>query len=105
MNGHSGQGRVSVSRSFTQCLGHTSYRSPAIKDYDRTDRAHELNLPTLFICGRYDAATPEETTRYHRLVDGSQLVILEQSSHSPFDEERERFMQVVRDFLRRVEVR
>lgn len=74
-----------------------------LKDYDRTDRAHELNLPTLFICGRYDAATPEETTRYHHLVDGSELVILEQSSHSPFMEERESFMQVVRDFLRRVE--
>jgi len=47
-----------------------------------TDRAHELKLPTLFICGRYDVCTPEETTRYHRLVDGSNLVILEQSSHS-----------------------
>lgn len=74
-----------------------------LKNYDRTDRAHELKLPTLFICGRYDAATPEETTRYHRLVDGSQLVILEQSSHAPFDEERDAFMQVVRDFLRQVE--
>ncbi len=75
-----------------------------LKDYDRTDRAHELKLPTLFICGRYDPCTPEETARYHRLVDGSELVILEQSSHSPFDEEREPFMQVVRDFLRQVEV-
>lgn len=74
-----------------------------LKDYDRTDRAHELKLPTIFICGRYDVCTPEETTRYHRLVDGSKLVILEQSSHSPFVEEREPFMQVVRNFLRRVE--
>jgi len=74
-----------------------------LKDYDRTDHAHELQLPTLFLCGRDDATTPEETTRYHRLVDGSELVILEQSSHSPFMEEREPFMQVVRDFLRRVE--
>jgi proline iminopeptidase len=74
-----------------------------LKDYDRTDRAHELKLPTLFICGRYDVSTPEETARYHRLVDGSELVILEQSSHSPYHEEREHFMQVVRDFLRQVE--
>lgn len=75
-----------------------------LKDYDRTDRAHELQLPTLFICGRHDVCTPEETTLYHRLVAGSQLVILEQSSHAPFDEERDAFMQVVRDFLRQVEV-
>jgi len=76
-----------------------------LKDYDHTDRAHELKLPTLFICGRYDCCTPEETARYHRLVDGSELVIFEQSSHSPFIEEREPFMQVVRDFLRQVEAR
>ncbi|MCC6457477.1 MAG: proline iminopeptidase-family hydrolase [Caldilineaceae bacterium] len=76
-----------------------------LKDYDRTDRAHEISIPTLFICGRYDASTPEETARYHHLVDGSELVIFEQSSHSPFIEEREHFMQVVGDFLRRVEAR
>lgn len=74
-----------------------------LKDYDRTDRAHELQLPTLFLCGCYDVCTPEETARYHHLVAGSQLVILEQSSHAPFDEERDAFMQVVRDFLRQVE--
>jgi proline iminopeptidase len=76
-----------------------------LKDYDRTDRAHELTLPTLFVCGRYDCCTPEETARYHALVAGSEMVVFEQSSHAPFFEERARFLQVVRDFLRRVEAR
>lgn len=76
-----------------------------MKNYDRTDRAHELTTPTLFICGRYDVCTPEETARYHHLVAGSEMVVLEQSSHSPYVEEPERFLQVVRDFLRRVEAR
>jgi proline iminopeptidase len=76
-----------------------------LKDYDRSDRAHELKLPTLFICGRYDVATPEETARYHALVPGSEMVVLEQSSHSPFFEESERFLQAVRDFVQRVEAR
>jgi proline iminopeptidase len=74
-----------------------------LKDYDRTDRAHEIAVPTLFICGRYDPATPEETARYHHLVSGSQMVVLEQSSHSPFFEEPECFLQVVRDFIGRVD--
>jgi proline iminopeptidase len=76
-----------------------------LKDYDRTDRAHELKLPTLFICGRYDPCTPEETARYHQLVPGSEMVVFEQSSHSPYHEEPERFLEVVRDFVRRVEAR
>lgn len=76
-----------------------------LKDYDRTDRAHEITVPTLFICGRYDLCTPEETARYHRLVAGSELVVLEQSSHAPYVEEPQAFFQVVRDFLQRVEAR
>jgi proline iminopeptidase len=76
-----------------------------MKDYDRSDRAHELTVPTLFLCGRYDLCTPEETSRYHQLVPGSEMVVFEQSSHSPYVEESERFLQVVRDFLRRVEAR
>jgi proline iminopeptidase len=80
-------------------------RTGNLKDYDRTARAHEVTVPTLFLCGRYDVCTPEETAHYHQLVAGSEMVIFEQSSHSPFAEERESFLQVVRDFLRRVEAR
>jgi proline iminopeptidase len=76
-----------------------------LKDYDRTGRAHEITVPTLFICGRYDCCTPEETARYHQLVPESELVVLEQSSHSPYVEEPEVFFQVVRDFLPRLEAR
>lgn len=76
-----------------------------LKDYDRTARADEIMVPTLFICGRYDICTPEETARYHSLVAGSEMVIFEQSSHAPYVEDREHFMQVVRDFLRCVDAR
>jgi proline iminopeptidase len=76
-----------------------------MKDYDRSDRAQELTVPTLFLCGRYDLCTPEETSRYHQFVPSSEMVVLEQSSHSPFVEEPALFLQVVRDFLRRVEAR
>lgn len=76
-----------------------------LKDFDHSARAHEVTIPMLFICGRYDYCTPEETARYHQLVPESEMVVLEQSSHSPFVEEPAAFFQVVRDFLRRVEAR
>lgn len=74
-----------------------------IKDYDRTARLHEITVPSLFLCGRYDEATPETTALYHRLVAGSEMVVLEHSSHMAVLEERDRYLRVVRDFLRRVE--
>lgn len=46
---------------------------------------------------------PEDTAWYHSPVPGSELVIFEESSHVPHLEEPERFLQVLRDFLRRGE--
>ncbi len=62
-------------------------------------------MPTLFLCGRHDEATPEATAWYQSLVPGAELVIFEQSSHMPQLEEPERYLAVVRDFLRRADAR
>jgi proline iminopeptidase len=73
------------------------------KDYDVTKRLGELAVPTLFLCGRHDETRPEETSWYHSLVPGAELVVFEHSSHVPHLEEPERFLQVLRDFLYRTE--
>jgi proline iminopeptidase len=74
-----------------------------LKDYDRTPRLHEIGLPTLFLCGRYDEATPEATKWYQSLVPGAEMIVFEHSAHMPHLEETERYLGVVRDFLSRVE--
>lgn len=74
-----------------------------LKGYDRTERLREIPVPTLFLCGRYDEATPEATEWYRSLLPASVLVIFEQSSHMPHIEEPEHYLQVVRNFLKRVE--
>jgi len=73
------------------------------RSYDRTSRLHEIKSPALFLCGRYDEASPEATATYHREIPGSEMVIFEKSSHTPFLEEPELYLEVLRDFLRRVE--
>lgn len=71
--------------------------------YDRTGHLHKIAVPTLFTCGRYDEATPDATAWYQSLLPGSEIAVFEQSAHMPHLEETERYLQVVRDFLGRVE--
>lgn len=74
-----------------------------LKDYDRTDRLDEISVPTLFTCGRYDACTPEATTWFHQLIPHSEMVVFEHSAHMAQLEETTAYLQVIRNFLQRVE--
>jgi proline iminopeptidase len=73
------------------------------KDYDLTNRLGELSVPTLFISGRYGSSRPEETGLYHSFVRGAELEVFENSSHLPHLEEPDKYLQVVRSFMHRVE--
>jgi len=77
------------------------YMTGNLAGYDRTERLHEIKIPTLFSCGRVDEATPETTGYYHTLVPGSEFMIYENSAHMPHWDEPERYIEVVSDFMRR----
>ncbi len=73
----------------------------SIKDWQSKDWLGRIRVPTLVVSGRYDEATP---ALQEPLVDGiadTEQVILEESSHLPMWEERERFMDVVGGWLQR----
>ena len=74
-----------------------------LKDYDRSGRLAEIDEPVLFLCGRYDEATPETTAWYQSLVPGSELAVIEEASHTPHAEQPEATLDAVRRFLRGVE--
>jgi len=76
-----------------------------LRSYERVDRLHEIRIPTLFTCGRYDEASPEATALYAKEVVGAEKVIFEESSHTPHVEEEPRYVQTIRGFLRRAEHR
>ncbi|HET9212138.1 MAG TPA: proline iminopeptidase-family hydrolase, partial [Thermoanaerobaculia bacterium] len=71
--------------------------------YEGADRLGEVDVPALFACGRHDEITPESTAAYRERVPGSRLEIFEASAHMPNLEEPERFLEVVRSFLREAE--
>jgi L-proline amide hydrolase len=71
------------------------------KDWQVKDRLHEIRVPTLLVSGRHDEATPALQQVLLDGIEGSEWVCFEESSHMPHVEERERYMQVVGDWLTR----
>jgi len=73
----------------------------SIKDWQVKDRLGEIAVPTLLTSGRYDEATPALQETLREGISDCEWVLFEESSHTPFAEERERYMQVVGDWLAR----
>jgi proline iminopeptidase len=74
-----------------------------LKDWDVTERLHEIEVPTLFITGTYDEIRPAHVRDMHERVTGSEFREYHNSAHLPFEEEPEAFMTDYRDFLDRTE--
>ncbi len=72
-----------------------------IRDYDLTDRLHEIRAPTLVTVGRYDEVTPVVARSLHDHISGSELALFPKSSHVAFWEERRPYLRAVGDFLAR----
>ena len=73
----------------------------SFKDWTARDRLSRIAVPALVISGRYDEATPAVQADLVRGIRQSEQMILEESSHMPFWEERDAYMKAVGDFLRR----
>jgi L-proline amide hydrolase len=73
----------------------------SIRDWQSKDRLGQIAVPTLLVSGRHDEATPALQETLQRGIAGAEWVVFEESSHMPHVEERERFMQVVGDWLAR----
>jgi pimeloyl-ACP methyl ester carboxylesterase len=66
------------------------------------DRLGEIGHPVLLLAGRYDRTCPPEAAEVMAAgIPGAELEIFEHSGHMTFVEERDRYVEVVRDFLDR----
>jgi L-proline amide hydrolase len=74
-----------------------------LKEWDVTDRLHEIDVPTLLVSGRYDEATPKVVQQIEERIPNSRWVLLEESSHTPHLEEPEAFRAAVEGFLAEVD--
>ena len=70
-----------------------------LKDWNINDDAHKIIARTLLINGRYDEAQDSTVEPFFREIAKVKWVTFAESSHVPQWEERERFMEVVGNFL------
>jgi len=76
-----------------------------LRDYDRTSRLGELNLPVLYTTGEFDEARPTTVAYYRSLTPGAEFAIIPGSAHLTTIDAPEAFADTVRRFLRAVERR
>lgn len=71
-----------------------------LKNYDRMEEFKSFSMPVLLTCGRYDEARPETIMDAAALIKNCQTKIFENSSHAPIYEEREIYLDTIRNFCR-----
>jgi len=71
--------------------------------YDRSDRLGELTVPTLFLIGAFDPATPATTRFYQSRIPGSRVVVFDSTGHLPMQDYPARYVAAVRAFLDKVD--
>ena len=74
-----------------------------LKEWDVIGRLGEIDVPTLVTSGRHDECTAALVEPLATGVPGAEWVLFEDSSHTPYLEEPERYLATVGSFLERVE--
>ena len=76
-----------------------------IAEWDVTARLGEIDVPTLVTSGRFDEMTPWVVEPLVAGIRDAEWVVFDASAHVAHVEEPDRYVTVVRDFLRRVDDR
>ncbi|KAK7045124.1 proline iminopeptidase [Favolaschia claudopus] len=75
------------------------YITGPLKYWSMIQDAHKIGVPTLLLNGRYDEAQDSVVVPFFQEITNVKWVTFAESSHMIHFEERERYMQVVGDFL------
>ncbi|KAI0659251.1 proline-specific peptidase [Cubamyces menziesii] len=73
---------------------------PILVGWSIIDRLHLIQVPTFVINGRKDIAQDFVVAPFFERIQKVKWVTFENSSHTPYWEEPERYMQLVSDFLK-----
>ena len=73
------------------------------KDWNRWADLPRITIPTLLICGRYDAMDPRDLEKMGALIPNSSTKICENGSHFAFYDDPEIYFETLLKFLKDVE--
>lgn len=74
-----------------------------LRGWDVTPRLGEIQIPTLVVAGAHDLIPPSLAMDLSTWLPRSRMELLTESSHMPFVEEPERFLEIAVEFLDDVE--
>ena len=74
-----------------------------LKHFDGTAWLRAVKVPTLFLAGEFDEATPASTKRFSELVPGSEFVMIPGSGHLTQNDNLDAELVALRAFLTRVD--
>lgn len=70
-----------------------------LKNYDCTLKLGNIKVPTLFICGEFDEATPATVKHYQSLTPGSKFVEIKNSAHLTMHDNPTQDLESISKFL------
>lgn len=70
-----------------------------LRNFDRSDRLHELPMPVLLTCGEYDEAAPKTVQFFASQMPKAETSVFAGASHEHHLEKTDQFLNAVRDFL------
>ncbi len=101
-------GDIDKVRAFILSTGAEGYMAcaGAVRDMAQTTMLLKIKTPTLIMTGRQDqACTVDQATVLHRMIDNSELLILEDAAHLANIEQPQAFNLALRSFIDRVDGR
>ena len=79
------------------------YCSGRLKDWNIEERISEIRTPTLILSGEYDESTPAINEVMHRRIRNSEWIVLEGCSHTSHLEDPKKYLDIIGEFMMRVE--
>ena len=71
-----------------------------VRNYEYSERLHEIHIPVMIATGKFDPLVPVKVSeKIKNNIANSKITYFEKSGHSPFIEEKEKFSQMLIDFL------
>lgn len=74
-----------------------------LRTFDREKDLSEINVPVLFIAGRFDEARPETMYQFQKLTPNAKVVIIENAGHAKIYDQPEATTQAIHQFIIEVE--
>lgn len=74
-----------------------------LKGYDITDELHNVNVPTLYLTGEFDAARPVTVRHYQDLTPNSEFHIIKNAGHQTVHDNPKETLRLIDNFLSEIE--